>query len=345
MKLSEFDYSLPQELIAQQPAAVRDESRLLVLHRESGTIEHKSFKDLGAFLKKGDLVVLNDTKVFKARLVGKRDGFDGKIELLLSDKLDDNTYSCLAKPARKLKEGTKLLFGDGRLRAEIMGYDDEFKRVRFNANGNLPALLNEIGDVPLPPYIKRNTNQSDESRYQTIYAKKEGAIAAPTAGLHFTDEILWDLKVSGIDTAFLTLHVGYGTFRPVTEENVLDHKMHKEYFQVSSDVADRVNSAKKKGARVIAIGTTTTRALESFFQGSGDRVQGAGHAGTTDLFVFPGYEFKAVDALLTNFHLPKTTLFMLVSAFAGRENIIRAYEKAIQEKYRFFSYGDAMLIT
>ncbi|NQT96016.1 MAG: tRNA preQ1(34) S-adenosylmethionine ribosyltransferase-isomerase QueA [Candidatus Omnitrophica bacterium] len=337
MKLTDFDYSLPKELIAQYPLPERDGSRLLSLDKRTGSIEHQTFKSLSSLLKKGDLLVLNDTKVFNARLIGKREGFEGRVEVLLTEKIEDNLYAMLCKPSRKLKDGTRLIFGDGRLNGKIAGEENGFKLIRFNTNGSLHKELEKIGKVPLPPYIKRDTEEDDRARYQTVYAKNIGAIAAPTAGLHFTDELLLSLKEKGIETAYITLHVGFATFKAVDEEDVTKHKMHKEYYQIEEDVADRVQNAKKEGRRIIAVGTTTCRTLEAFALSQELK-------GWTDIFIYPGYRFKLTDGLITNFHLPRTTLLMLVSAFSGRENILRAYNEAIDMHYRFYSYGDCMLI-
>jgi S-adenosylmethionine:tRNA ribosyltransferase-isomerase len=338
MKLSDFDYKLPPELIAQYPSNKRDESRLLLLHRHTGKIEHLIFRDLPSLLSAKDLVVLNDTKVFKARIVGKREGFEGRIDILISHKLKDNIYNVLARPAKKLSPGTKIIFADKRLSAEVLGRDGDYTQLCFNVNGSLYSLLDEIGKVPLPPYIKRDTEKRDESRYQTVYAKNTGAIAAPTAGLHFTKNVIKRIKEKGINTACITLHVGYGTFKPVTEDDIAKHHMHEEYYEINDNAVTMVNSTKEEGKKIIAVGTTVCRALES------SSVMGSS-SGHTNIFIYPGYAFKVVDVLLTNFHLPRTTLMMLVSAFAGRENVMKAYQEAIRRKYRFFSYGDAMLIV
>lgn len=343
MKLADFDYKLPKELIAQYPLPKRDTSRLLVLRRKSGKVEHHTFKDIFLFLKRGDLLVLNDTKVFKARLLGNRQaGHEGKMEALLVEKKSDNLYAALCKPYRKFKEGTKIIFGNGRLRAEVAGEEDNFKLLRFYTNGNIYKILQKIGNVPLPPYIKRDPQKEDEKRYQTIYAKTTGAIAAPTAGLHFTKRLISKIKREGIDIAYITLHVGYATFKPVKEEQINRHKMHKEYFEISKNSADKINRAKDKGGRIIAVGTTACRALESAALKTAGVTECAGQA--TDLFIYPGFNFKVTDGLITNFHLPRTTLFMLVCAFAGKDNIAKAYSEAIEKQYRFYSYGDATLI-
>lgn len=337
MRLADFDYSLPRELIAQRPCEKRDESRLLFLHRQTGKIEHFIFKDLPGLLNQEDLLVLNDTKVFKARLIGKREGFEGKIEILIAHNLRDSIYNVLAKPSKKLLTGTKIVFDDKRLNAEVVGRENDYTQLRFNVSGSLYSLLDEIGSVPLPPYIRRGTEEWDESRYQTIYAKNKGAIAAPTAGLHFTESLINRIKEKNINMAYLTLHVGYGTFKPVVEADIVKHSMHKEYYEITDKAAGLVSNAKTSGKKIIAVGTTACRALES-------AAIKRDTESSTDLFIYPGFNFKIIDGLLTNFHLPKTTLMMLVSAFAGGENIMKAYQEAIRQRYRFFSYGDAMLI-
>ena len=351
MKLSDFNYNLPNELIAQFPTKERDNSRLLLLCRESSEIKHYMFNQLCSLLNKGDLLVLNDTKVLNARLVGKRLGFQGKIEILLVEKIKDNIYTCLAKPACRFKDGTKLIFGDGSLEAEVLSSEGNFKRICFNIDGDLSAVLDEVGQIPLPPYIKREPVKQDKQRYQTVYAKNKGAIAAPTAGLHFTKNLLLGIRARGIEIAYITLHVGYATFKPVTEDEILRHKMHKEYFEISKSTADKISNTKERGRRVVAVGTTTCRALESAAGNSQidlpdrGKLLGTGVTkGWTELFICPGYNFKVVDGLLTNFHFPRTTLLMLVSALCGKDNLIRAYNEAIEKRYRFYSYGDAMLI-
>jgi len=340
MKLSDFDYNLSRELIAQHPLAQRDTSRLMALDKKSGRIEHHNFNELPSFLEEGDLVVLNNTKVFNARLFGKREGFDGKIEILLTDRLEENLYSCLCRPLRRFKEGTKLIFGNKRLEAEVIGGEDEFRTIRFHAEGDLYNILEEIGEVPLPPYIKRAPEAKDEERYQTVYADKIGAIAAPTAGLHFTEDLIDRLKVKGVTIAYITLHVGYATFKAVKEDDITKHKMHKEYFSISKEAADKIENAKVRGGRIFAVGTTVCRTLES--AATKGRIGAMDSA--TDLFIYPGFDFKVTDCLVTNFHLPRTTLLMLVSAFAGKDNITNAYNEAVKGDYRFYSYGDAMLV-
>ena len=357
-KLSSFDYNLPKELIAQYPSEKRDESRLLVLHRDTGEIEHRIFKDIVGYFQKDDVLVLNNTKVVPARLFGKKET-GGKIEALLLGaegsklKAQGREYEALLKPARGCRVGSKLIFADGKLNAEVSRIENSRRFLKFGCNGNLENLLEELGKMPLPPYIKREAESLDLKRYQTIYASKKGAVAAPTAGLHFTKEILGRISNERVDIEYITLHVGYGTFRPVKCDDITKHKMEREYFEIESEVMKNIKNRK---GRVIAVGTTTCRALESsnlsfprkrestnldspIKSGNDNSL-----AGWVDLFIYPPYKFKTVDALLTNFHLPKTTLFMLVSAFCGRELLLKAYKEAIKEKYRFYSYGDAMLI-
>lgn len=345
MKLSDFDYSLPRELIAQFPADKRDNSRLLLLHRGSPQCGHYKFRQLPMFLNKGDLLVLNDTRVMNARLTGKRLGFKGKIEVLLIDKLGDNTYACLSKPSRRFKAGTRLVFDNGAIEAEVIDSRSNFKRIRFRADGDVSAMLEEAGQVPLPPYIKRKPSAQDRHRYQTVYAANKGAVAAPTAGLHFTKSLLSKIKDKGVETANITLHVSYATFKPVTESGISGHKMHKEYFEISEESADKISNAKKQNRRVVAVGTTSCRALESAaVVGTGGGVTVQARKAWTGLFIYPGYKFKVIDGLLTNFHFPRTTLLMLAAAFCGKDDIIKAYQEAVSKRYRFYSYGDAMLI-
>ena len=329
MKLSDFDYNLPKELIAQYPSGKRDSSRLLVLHRKTGKIEHKIFKDIVEYLSKGDLVLLNNTKVVPARLFGKKET-GGKVEALLLGKGSEGEHEVLLKPARGSRVGSKLIFGEGRLKAEISRVENGRRFLKFERNGNFEELLDEVGEMPLPPYIKRANIALDNERYQTVYASKKGAVAAPTAGLHFTKPLLSQIVSQGVDVDYITLHVGYGTFKPVKCEDITGHQMEKEYFEIEERVTEKLAY---KGGRLVAVGTTTCRSLESLKA-----------RGWTDLFIYPPYKFKAVDVLLTNFHLPRTTLLMLVSAFCGRELLSRAYREAIDKKYRFYSYGDAMLI-
>jgi len=353
MKLSDFDYNLPKELIAQYPAEKRDESRLLVLHRATGRIEHRIFRDIIGYLDPGDSLVLNDTKVLPARLAGKKET-GGKIEALVFNPLTlpsppmgerervRGEYEVLLKPARGCKVGSRIIFGGGELKAEVVRTENSRRFLQFDCNGNLDSMLDRLGKMPLPPYIKREPVDSDAERYQTVYASKNGAIAAPTAGLHFTKKLLGDISKKRVDIEYVTLHVGYGTFRPVKSEDIKEHKMEKEYFEIGHGVIDRINH--KKG-RVIAVGTTSCRVLESVFPPTRwNFIPPRRWKGWTDLFIYPGYKFKAADALLTNFHLPKTTLLMLVAAFCGKELLFKAYEEAMKERYRFYSYGDAMLI-
>jgi len=337
MKLSDFDYNLPKELIAQHPSEKRDESRLLVLHRDTGRIEHRIFKDIVDYFCKDDLLVLNNTKVVPARLLGRKES-GGKIEALVLQGQE-----VLLKPSRGCKVGTKLIFGDGELRAEVARIENGRRFLKFECNGNFDELLDRFGKMPLPPYIKREAEDADKDRYQTVYALKKGAVAAPTAGLHFTKDILSRITDKGIDVEHVTLHVGYGTFKPVKCDDVTKHEMEKEYFEIKPEVAKKLQHRK---GRTIAIGTTTCRVLETLSDrvGRPTRSTYAVGQGWTGLFIHPPYRFKAVDALLTNFHLPRTTLLMLVSAFCGRDLLLRAYDEAVKEKYRFYSYGDAMLI-
>jgi len=341
MKLTDFNYDLPSDRIAQTPLECRDDSRLMVVDRETCELKHTRFNKIGEFLPKKSLLVLNDIKVIPARLIGIKSGTGGKIELLLIQVVQKDTWEVLAKPRRSLKIGTELIFGDGVLLGKVSDLlDNGHCLVDFSYNGDFYTLLSEIGLIPLPPYIRRQANEEDKVRYQAVYASSEGAIAAPTAGLHFTNDLLDTLKSQGIDIAKLTLHVGIGTFQPVKVENVKTHKMHAEYINLSSIEAQRIQSAHDNGKKIIAIGTTVVRALESASQ-SGTVNQFDGYS---ELFIYPGYNFKVVDVLLTNFHLPKSTLLMLVSAFAETTLIQKAYEEALRHQYRFYSYGDAMLI-
>ena len=334
MKLLDFDYNLPKELIAQHPSKKRDESRLLVLHRDKGIIEHRIFKDIVEYFNKEDLVILNNTKVIPSRLFFKKIT-GGKLEaLILHNGKRPKEYEVLLKPTRGCKLGAKIIFGGGKLEAEVARIENGRRFLKFNSNKSVDELLNELGEMPLPPYIRRNVEESDKERYQTVYASKKGAVAAPTAGLHFTKDILNKLSKKGIALEYITLHVGYGTFKPVKSEDITKHKIEEEYFEVEKEVFSELKSKKN---RVIAVGTTSCRTLETI--ASKDTLKG-----WSDLFIYPGYKFKLVDALLTNFHFPKTTLFMLVSAFCGGNLIQKAYKEAIDKKYRFYSYGDAMLI-
>jgi len=339
MRLSDFDYILPKELIAQYPAAKRDESRLLVLHKNTGKIDHRIFKDIIEYFKPGDLIVLNNTKVVPARLIGRKET-GGRIEALVLSAEQKGEYEALLKPSRGCKAGSRIIFGDGRLRAEISRMENGRKFLKFDCDCNLNKALEEFGEMPLPPYIKRRVSDLDTDRYQTIYASRCGAVAAPTAGLHFTKELLKDTAGKGADIEYVTLHVGHGTFKPVKSENIKEHSMEKEYFEIEKEVAGRLKNRK---GRIIAVGTTSCRVLETYYSFAGANGRSP-LQGWTDLFVYPGYEFRAVDCLLTNFHLPKTTLLMLVAAFCGRDLMFKAYEEAIKQGYRFYSYGDAMLI-
>ena len=340
MTVEDFNYDLPEELIAQTPLKQRDASRLLVLDKESGEVSHKHFYNIIDYLEEGDTLVLNDTKVLPARLIGEKVDTKAVIEILLLKNIENDIWECLVKPARRVKEGTIVSFGDGRLQAKCIKVEDEgIRHFELIYEGILLELLEELGTMPLPPYIHEKLE--DGSRYQTVYAKEVGSAAAPTAGLHFTKELLEEIKNKGINIAYITLHVGLGTFRPVSVEKVEDHEMHSEYYQMSSEVAKLLNETKKNNHRIIAVGTTSTRTLETIMTKYNEFRE---CSGWTNIFIFPGYEFKAIDALITNFHLPKSTLVMLVSALAGRENILNAYKIAVEEKYRFFSFGDAMLI-
>ncbi len=339
MKLSDFNYDLPKELIAQDPLENRSDSRLMVIHRDTDAIEHRIFREIGEYISPGDILVMNDTRVIPARLIGVRES-GGAAEILLLKRLDIDRWEAIVRPGKKLRPGAKVSFGEGKLVGEIEEVAEEGNRiVRFHYDGVFESILDELGQMPLPPYITHKLQ--DKERYQTVYAKHEGSAAAPTAGLHFTKELLKELEEKGVETAFVTLHVGLGTFRPVKTENILEHHMHTEYCEVSKETAEKVNRVKERGGRVIAVGTTSVRTLESMTEEDG--VLRAGSR-DTDIFIYPGYRFKLVDSLITNFHLPESTLLMLVSAFYDREKILSAYSEAVQEKYRFFSFGDAMLI-
>ena len=341
MKTSDFYYDLPQELIAQEPLKDRSSSRLLVLHRDSGEIEHKIFRDVKDYLKKGDCLVINDTKVMPARLIGARKNTGARVEILLLVRKDMDTWEVLTYPGKKAKPGDVIVFGDGRLEAEILEVIEGGNRiVKFRYDGVFETILDELGEMPLPPYITHKLE--DKNRYQTVYAVHEGSAAAPTAGLHFTKELLEEIKEMGVEIAHVTLHVGLGTYRPVKVEDVTNHEMHSEYYVVEQAEADKINNARKNGGRIISVGTTSTRTLESVTDENG--VVHAG-SGWTKIFIYPGYKFKAVDCLITNFHLPESTLIMLVAAMVGREKILETYETAVREKYRFFSFGDAMFIV
>lgn len=340
MKTKDFFYELPQELIAQEPAAERSSSRLLVLDRKTGKIGHRIFKDIKEYLRRGDCLVLNDTRVMPARLLGGREDTGGSIEFVLMKNISGDIWEVILKPGKRARPGARFIFGDGLLRAEILDVVEGGNRiVRFEYEGIFHEVLEKVGIVPLPPYVTRKL--VDPERYQTVYSKYMGSAAAPTAGLHFTGELLEDLCCSGIYTAYLTLHVGLGTFRPVRTENVEEHVMHSEIYNIDEEAAHIINRARDEGGRIIAVGTTSCRVLETV--SSGDGIVRSS-SGSTDIFIYPGYRFKAVDALITNFHLPESTLLMLVSAFAGRERILEAYRTAVEHRYRFFSFGDAMLI-
>ncbi|HIS18077.1 MAG TPA: tRNA preQ1(34) S-adenosylmethionine ribosyltransferase-isomerase QueA [Candidatus Coprovivens excrementavium] len=342
MDIELFDYDLPKELIAQTPLKDRSASRLLVLNKRTGEIVHEHFTSIIDYLHKGDVLVLNDTKVIPARLIGLKEETGAVIELLLLKDLGNDTWECLSKPAKRLKIGTVVTFGNGELKGEVVAkYDEGLTHVKLLYNGILMEILDKLGTMPLPPYIHEKLD--DQSRYQTVYAKNLGSAAAPTAGLHFTKELLQKIEKKGIIITYVTLHVGLGTFRPVEVENVLEHHMHSEFFVMSDDTAQILNKAKDDGRRIIAVGTTSTRTLEAVAGSNNGRFRAT--SSNTDIFIYPGYEFKGIDCLITNFHLPKSTLVMLVSALAGRENILNAYKEAIKENYRFFSFGDAMFIT
>ena len=342
MKVSDFYYELPKELIAQHPLEKRDESRLMVLHRDTLEIEHKKFRDIIDYLNPGDCLVINNTKVLPARLYGKIIGKQTEklVEFLLLKQLENDNWEVMVRPGKKLKTGVQVEFGEGLLKAEILEIlENGNRKVHFEYEGIFNEILDKIGLMPLPPYITEKLEQKD--RYQTVYAKYEGSAAAPTAGLHFTKELLGQIKAKGIEIANVTLHVGIGTFRPVKVENIEDHKMHTEHFYIKKEDADKINKAKREGHRVIAVGTTSCRVLETIANENGEV---ADTEADTGIFIYPGYKFKCIDSLITNFHLPESTLIMLVSSLAGKEFIMQAYEKAVQEKYRFFSFGDAMLI-
>lgn len=340
MKKEEFYFDLPEELIAQDPLEDRASSRLLVLHKESGKLEHRHFRDLKEYLRPGDCLVLNDTRVLPARLIGERETTGGKVEILLLKRKEKDVWETLVKPGKKARPGMKVVFGGGLLVGEILEVLEEGNRlVRFTYEGIFEEVLDKLGEMPLPPYITHKLK--DKERYQTVYAKHEGSAAAPTAGLHFTKELLRELEEAGIQIAYVTLHVGLGTFRPVKTENILEHTMHSEYYSMEEESACRINQTKEQGGRIVCVGTTSCRTVESAADEDG-RVRAG--SGWTDIFIYPGYSFKVLDCLVTNFHLPESTLVMLVSALAGKEKILYAYNKAIQEKYRFFSFGDAMLI-
>ena len=341
MDVKDFDYDLPEELIAQDPLEDRSSSRLMVLDKKTGEVSHHIFKEIIKYLRPGDCLVLNNTKVIPARLYGVKEGTMAKIEILLLKRKQNDVWETLVKPGKKAKPGTKIIFGDGILTGEVIDVVDDGNRlIQFSYDGIFEEILDKLGQMPLPPYITHQLK--DKNRYQTVYAKYDGSAAAPTAGLHFTKELLNEVKEKGVDIAEVTLHVGLGTFRPVKVDNVLDHHMHSEFYMVSQEAADKINNARKNGGRIISVGTTSTRTLESAADENGMLHE---CSGWTDIFIYPGYKFKVIDCLITNFHLPQSTLVMLVSALAGREHILSAYKKAVEEKYRFFSFGDAMFIT
>lgn len=340
MKKSDFYYYLPEELIAQTPLTPRNSSRLMKINRETGDIIHSHFYNLCDYLKKGDLLVLNNSRVLPARLYGEKKGTGSFIEFLLLEQKGDKLWEIICRPGKKAKVGTEFVFGNGKLNAKVQEVKEDGNRiVKFECDGNFFAVLDEIGQMPLPPYITKKLE--DKERYQTVYSKELGSAAAPTAGLHFTEEMLEDIKKMGVDIAYVTLHVGLGTFRPVKEDNILDHKMHSEHYQLSEETAEKINKTKQQGGKVISVGTTSCRTLESMNVENGLVKAGEGY---TDIFIYPGYEFKLIDGLITNFHLPESTLIMLVSAFLGYEKTMNAYKIAVEENYRFFSFGDAMLI-
>ncbi len=340
MKTSDFAYDLPEELIAQDPLADRASSRLLVLDKETGERAHKSFHEIVHYLRRGDCLVINDTKVIPARLIGQKEGTGGKVEVLLLKRRENNIWETLVKPGKKARPGAEIVFGGGLLRAEVLEVVEEGNRlVKFSYEGIFEEILDQLGQMPLPPYITHELE--DRNRYQTVYAAYEGSAAAPTAGLHFTKELLAEIETMGVFIARVTLHVGLGTFRPVKVEDVAKHHMHTEYYRVTEEAADIINGTKKRGGRVICVGTTSCRTIESAAAADGTVVPGEGD---TDIFIYPGYRFKVLDCLITNFHLPESTLLMLVSALAGREQVMAAYQEAVAERYRFFSFGDAMFI-
>lgn len=340
MEVRDFYYELPKELIAQDPLEDRSSSRLLVLHKETGELEHRSFRDIAEYLSPGDCLVLNNTKVIPARLFGEREGTKGKVEILLLKRKEKDVWETLVKPGKKARPGERILFGGGLLTGEVLEIAEEGNRlIQFTYQGIFEEVLDQLGQMPLPPYITHQLQ--DKNRYQTVYAKYDGSAAAPTAGLHFTPELLEEIRQKGVSIAEVTLHVGLGTFRPVKAEHIADHHMHSEFYQIGEEAAQVINATKAEGSRVICVGTTSCRTVESAADKQG--VVKAG-SGWTEIFIYPGYRFNVLDGLVTNFHLPESTLVMLVSALAGREQILKAYEEAIKERYRFFSFGDAMLI-
>lgn len=340
MKVTDYYFDLPQEQIAQDPLEDRSSSRLLVLNKETGEYSHHVFREITEFLKPGDCLVLNNTKVIPARLFGEKEGTQAKIEILLLKRKENDVWETLVKPGKKAKVGTKIIFGGGLLVGEVIDIVEEGNRlIQFTYEGIFEEILDQLGQMPLPPYITHQLK--DKNRYQTVYAKYDGSAAAPTAGLHFTPELLQQVKDMGVDIAEVTLHVGLGTFRPVKVDNILEHHMHSEFYMVTQEAADKINNAKKNGHRVICVGTTSCRTIESAADENGMLKESSGW---TEIFIYPGYQFKVLDCLITNFHLPESTLLMLVSALAGREHVLAAYEEAVKEGYRFFSFGDAMFI-
>lgn len=340
MDVKDFYYDLPQELIAQDPLRDRSSSRLMVLDKNTGEVQHRVFKDIIEYFKPGDCLVINNTKVIPARLYGNKEGTQAKIEILLLKRRDNDIWETLVKPGKKCRPGTKIVFGDGILTGEVLDIVEEGNRlIQFQYKGIFEEILDQLGQMPLPPYITHQLE--DKNRYQTVYAKYDGSAAAPTAGLHFTPELLEEIKSMGVEIAEVTLHVGLGTFRPVKESDVLKHHMHSEFYRIEQSEADKINRAKKEGHRVIAVGTTSTRTMEAAADENGILQE---TSGWTEIFIYPGYQFKVIDGLITNFHLPESTLVMLVSALAGRDHVLNAYKEAVKERYRFFSFGDAMFI-
>ena len=340
MNVKDYDYDLPEELIAQDPLEDRSSSRLMVLDRQTGDVEHRHFTDILEYLHPGDCLVINNTKVIPARLFGVKEDTQAKIEVLLLKRKENDIWETLVKPGKKAKPGTKLVFGDGLLTAEVVDVVEEGNRlIQFHYDGIFEEILDQLGQMPLPPYITHQLE--DKNRYQTVYAKHSGSAAAPTAGLHFTPELLEEIKAEGVEIAHVTLHVGLGTFRPVKADDILDHHMHSEFYRIEASEAEKINRAKESGHRVICVGTTSCRTVESAADENGKLKE---CSGWTEIFIYPGYKFKVLDCLITNFHLPESTLIMLVSALAGREHVLAAYEEAVKERYRFFSFGDAMFI-
>lgn len=340
MKVEDFDYNLPEDLIAQKPLLQRDSSKLLVVDKKTGELEHKHFSDIIDYLEKGDTLVLNDTKVLPARLIGEKEETKAIIEVLLLKNTENDTWECLVKPARRIKVGTTIIFGNGKLKATCIKEEEQgIRYFEFSYEGIFLEVLEDLGTMPLPPYIHEKLE--DQTRYQTVYAKEIGSAAAPTAGLHFTNELLEKIIKKGVNIAYVTLHVGLGTFRPVSVENIEEHEMHSEYYHMTKEVAELLTKTKEEGHKIISVGTTSTRTLETIMTKYNKFCECSGF---TNIFIYPGFKFKAIDTLITNFHLPKSTLVMLVSALAGKENILNAYKVAVEKKYRFFSFGDAMII-